>query len=348
MTSISVVIPTYNRSRLILEAVASACGQTHPPLEVLIIDDGSTDDTERFCGGLGAPVRYIRQANAGVSAARNRGIQEACGEFVAFLDSDDRWTPEKLEYQLAALQSFPDAEWSFTGVQLMRLDGSIRADLAGYVAALPVFGDTGLDPEALLESRLKRRELGIRGHELCVYVGDAYELFFLGNLAYPSSVLASRRLLLRSAGFDESWRLAEETEFFHRLAAIAPVVVLPQPLLFWRESSPSALTTSTNTVALISQALVSLDRAYALRPTDASRDAVTRAYRRGQGFLWRRLAWARLSESQGTLAREAIRKSWRTGGPSVFLAALAFASLLPRPVLRMLHQLKRRVHRRAG
>lgn len=79
MATVSVVIPTYNRARWLPETVASVLGQSVPPLEVLIVDDGSTDDTATVCAGMPPPVRYLRQANAGVGAARNRGIREARG-----------------------------------------------------------------------------------------------------------------------------------------------------------------------------------------------------------------------------------------------------------------------------
>src|SRR5271168_3299780 len=93
---ISVVVPTYNRADLLARAVESALAQTIPVREILIVDDGSTDDTERVAAGFAAPVRYIRQANGGVASARNTGIAAAAGEWVAFLDSDDEWVPTKL------------------------------------------------------------------------------------------------------------------------------------------------------------------------------------------------------------------------------------------------------------
>src|SRR5262245_47409787 len=93
---VSVLVPTYNRSKLVRRAVESALAQSYRRLEVLVVDDGSSDDTRQVIEGMDPRVRYIRQANAGVSAARNRGIAEARGEFVAFLDSDDEWLPWKL------------------------------------------------------------------------------------------------------------------------------------------------------------------------------------------------------------------------------------------------------------
>ncbi|PAY16601.1 hypothetical protein CKO51_25840 [Rhodopirellula sp. SM50] len=99
-TTISVVIPCYNGSAYLRETLESAIAQTHPVLEVIVVDDGSTDDSADVAESLGAPVRVIRQKNQGESVARNRAIQEAQGEWIALLDADDIWHPEKLEAQL--------------------------------------------------------------------------------------------------------------------------------------------------------------------------------------------------------------------------------------------------------
>lgn len=101
--SVSAVVPCYNGARFLRETLESALAQTHPPLEVIVVDDGSTDDSAAIAASLGPPVRVIRQANQGESVARNRGIDEACGDWLAFLDADDLWHPRKLAAQLAAV-----------------------------------------------------------------------------------------------------------------------------------------------------------------------------------------------------------------------------------------------------
>ncbi|MFQ5529095.1 MAG: glycosyltransferase family 2 protein, partial [Gemmatimonadota bacterium] len=96
------MIPSYNCAAYLREAIETACDQTYPPLEVIIVDDGSTDGSLRIAREYGEPVRVVTQANAGVSAARNHGIEQATGEWIAFLDADDVWEPSKLERQMAA------------------------------------------------------------------------------------------------------------------------------------------------------------------------------------------------------------------------------------------------------
>src|SRR5689334_2160139 len=98
--SVSVVIPTYNRAELVGEAIDSVLGQSRPPLEVIVVDDGSTDDTADVVGRYGARVVYLRQPNCGPATARNVGVARARGDLIALLDSDDRWLPRKLELQV--------------------------------------------------------------------------------------------------------------------------------------------------------------------------------------------------------------------------------------------------------
>jgi glycosyltransferase involved in cell wall biosynthesis len=104
---VSVIIPTWNRAGLVRTAIESALEQNYPHLEVLVVDDGSTDATEDVVKSFGAPVRYIRQANAGAASARNRGIREATGDLVAFLDSDDLFLPGKLQEQVQYFEQRP-------------------------------------------------------------------------------------------------------------------------------------------------------------------------------------------------------------------------------------------------
>jgi glycosyltransferase involved in cell wall biosynthesis len=114
MNNVSVIVPAFNSSTYIGETIQSVLEQTHSALEILVIDDGSTDNTADVVRRY--PVRYFCQQNAGPSAARNTGIANARGEFIAFLDSDDLWIPQKLAVQLEAFRHHPDAGFSFSTV----------------------------------------------------------------------------------------------------------------------------------------------------------------------------------------------------------------------------------------
>ena len=112
---VSVIIPTYNRAALVKEAVASVLAQTWREFELIVVDDGSTDDTPEALAPYASRIRLLRRENrGGVSAARNAGMAAARGEWLAFLDSDDLWLPEKLARQMAYLAAHPDAAWCQT------------------------------------------------------------------------------------------------------------------------------------------------------------------------------------------------------------------------------------------
>jgi glycosyltransferase involved in cell wall biosynthesis len=329
---ISVVIPTYNRAGLLPRAVESALAQTVAPLEILIVDDGSTDDTKSVCSRWPAPVRYIATPNGGVARARNVGIKEARGEWIALLDSDDEWEPNKLAAQRAALAAAPDARWCIAGCTLVDGDGQTRPGRQGYEAAFPVFAETRDSAAEYFGRALRKVGDG-------VYAGDLYETLFRGNVVLPSSVMVHRDVFARCGAFNPDFRYAEETEFFHRVAAQFPVVIVLDRLVRYRVAQAGSLTSSSNTQKLIANALKSLDQAAALRaPMTAS---ARRALNDGRTSLMLRLAYTRLSEHDARGAREAALhalakpKAWGIIG----------ASLLPDPALRSMHAVKRLIRR---
>jgi glycosyltransferase involved in cell wall biosynthesis len=327
--AITVVIPTYNRAALLVRAVESALAQSVPPTEILVVDDGSTDDTAAVCARWSDPVRYIATPNGGVARARNIGIAQARGEWVALLDSDDEWEPAKLATQCAALDAAPDARWSITGCQLVDGDSQPIVGRQGYEAVFPVFSETHDTAEQYFARALRSIGDGM-------YAGDLYETLFRGNVVLPSSTLVHRDVFDRSGVFNPDFRYAEETEFFHRVAAAFPVVVILAPLVRYRVAQAGSLTSSANTTKLIANALMSLRNAAKLRPPTAS---TQRALRAGEQSLSLRLAYARLSERDTRGARSAAAHAWAKPRAWGILAA----SLLPASVLGGLHAIKKRV-----
>jgi len=176
----SIVIPSYNRSALLVEAVDSALSQTFKDFEVIVVDDGSTDDTRQAMAVYGDRIRYIHQENGNMAAARNRGIAAARGEYVAFLDSDDLFEPECLQKVLEVFHKYPDcgavfgAEREFThkddppGRLLTKRTPGIYFDTAGLVSR-----DTGVGsgrPPVIRRCHLERLggyNLVIGGAEDC-------------------------------------------------------------------------------------------------------------------------------------------------------------------------------------
>ena len=115
---VSVVIPTYNRAHSVVDAIRSVLGQRYTDLELIVVDDGSTDDTALRVEAIGDHrLRYVRGGHEGVSAARNLGVRHATGELVAFLDSDDLWQADKLTREVEILARYPDADVVFSDLE---------------------------------------------------------------------------------------------------------------------------------------------------------------------------------------------------------------------------------------
>ncbi|MPZ48110.1 MAG: glycosyltransferase [Dehalococcoidia bacterium] len=146
--SISVIVPVYNGERFLQEALASALGQTRPPDEVIVVDDGSTDGSATIIQSL--PVTYLRQENQGPSAARNLAIRHASGNLLAFLDQDDVLLPHKLEAQLQALREDPDAGYALCYLRYLYEDKGAPGWFHGKG---PEQGEPGYPPSCWLIRR---------------------------------------------------------------------------------------------------------------------------------------------------------------------------------------------------
>jgi GT2 family glycosyltransferase len=339
-TSVSVIIPTYNRAAFLPKAVHSVLAQSHVPAEVIVVDDGSTDETETVCRTFPAPVRYLRQRNSGQAAARNLGLSEARSDWVAFLDSDDIWNPTKLAVQLAALREVPEAGWSTTGCVVVDRSGEPVNGTQSLERVFAVFRNGRLTAEDFLSRALERRRMELDGGYHTLFAGDAFELMFHGNFALTSTALIRRDLALRIGGFDPSLRVSEDTEYFHRLAAVSPVVLVMTPLVRWVIGHEPRITAPGNWTRLIEEAIVSVDRALGLRQPPTPR--VLQTHREGKRALLLRLAYSHLSELDTAAARQSLREVRRLKlGLTPRWLGLWAATLFPRWLLRTLPTVKR-------
>lgn len=216
-TPVSCVIPVFNGERYLGEAIRSVLDQQHGPVEIIVVDDGSTDGTASLAASFGPAIRYVRQGNAGPVVARNRGIAEARGGFVAFLDADDRWHPEKVSRQLDRFRERPGLAYSVTLVQNFWEDdlGDERDRMASHPRGKPV---PGYVTTTLMVTREWLRATG--GFDPSLAHGDSADWFArvaalggVGELLHE--VLAFRRIHRGSF----SRRLADQSrdEFLHLL-----------------------------------------------------------------------------------------------------------------------------------
>ena len=241
---VSVVIPTHNRAHILGRAIESVLAQTYRNLQVVIADDGSSDDTRSLAESYGPRITYVRQGNAGVSAARNFGMRHSRGEFIAFLDSDDRWQPWKIEAQVNALGRNPDAGLVWTDMAAVDEAGRLVSDSylrVMYSAYERVNFDKSLPQVANLGDLIEA--FGASPPRGEVRKGDLYSDILLGNLIHTSTVLFRRAWCERSGGFDESYaRAGEDYEFYIRLCSCGPVVFINAPSTFYRVGAGDQLT----------------------------------------------------------------------------------------------------------
>jgi glycosyltransferase involved in cell wall biosynthesis len=246
---VSVIIPTYNRAELVSRAIESALAQTYANIEVIVVDDGSTDGTEQILSrryGHEPRVIYLRQENKGVSAARNVGLRAARGDYVALLDSDDVWKPWKIELQISCLQRFPEAGMIWTDMEAVGPEGSIvspRYLRTMYRAAYRWFPTNDAlfslsEPLAEVWPPASALDRSAR-----VYVGDIAAEMVMGNLVHTSTVLLRRERFERVGGFDERLSVSGEDFDFHlRTCQIGPVAFADIAGIQYRTGAADQLT----------------------------------------------------------------------------------------------------------
>jgi len=207
--SVSVVIPTYNYGRFIAEAIRSVLEQTCMPSEIIVVDDGSTDETAAVVGAFGDTVRYIRQDHAGVCAARNRGVSESSGELIAFLDADDLWAPTNLEKQVEKFES--DEDIGLVHCAMREFDGETGETTRFYMEGT----EDGVADNMLL-------------WEGPVIVGPG------------GGITVSRKAFDHVGGFDIRMKVGEDWDFCYRVARLFKIGFVPEPLVNYRNHSAAA------------------------------------------------------------------------------------------------------------
>lgn len=213
--SISVVVPTYNRGHLIARAIDSCLGQLEDRDELIVIDDGSTDDTQRVVAEYGDRIRYIRTPNQGAGAARNRGIREAKNSLLAFLDSDDEWLPGKIQIQRAFMQAMPDVLLSFTNFSYKVASGA-----GGRFALVKWSKDYRSWDEILGKGRPISSVIDLpEGYEdFTFHIGDMYLLLLFEGYINVNTLMIRRVEAGDALHYAEGTPTYEDWEFSSRIA----------------------------------------------------------------------------------------------------------------------------------
>ena len=294
MPLVSVVIPAYNAAAHIADALESLGAQTCREMEIIVVDDGSVDATHDIVMRGFPEVRCIRQPNGGASSARNRGVQDARGEWVAFLDADDTWHPDKLRAQLALMRRHP-------GVRLCRTWGS--------ETPLP-HGDA-----------LHNGPDGLPEHELFPSLAST----LLNPYFTTSTVMVRRDAFLAVGGFDTSLKIAEDIDLYLRLLKDAPEVLLLKAVAVFKRPVPGSL--GDDDEAGYVQLLRLYERFFQRNP-QVVRAVGNSVRRQAMADLWGRYAASLRRNGKRAMARRAALRSMLLH-PSSLAAKVMLRSFLP-------------------
>jgi glycosyltransferase involved in cell wall biosynthesis len=307
--TISVGMPTYNRAYVIGDALASCLAQSYADFEVIIVDDGSRDDTSDVVAQFRDPrIRYIRnEQNRGVAAARNIFVREARGELISFLDSDDLWKPSKLEKEVAFLERHPEAGAVFEDLEKQD-NGTF---IASFQRETPYFS-------IMLAERSYPHEI--------VFTQREMYLCLLREVCIKPTALTMRAQVIRDTGrFDENWRAGSDWEFLFRASRLCRFGYIDEPLAVLRLQNDAthrlySIENKSLQLALYKQELLQLKD---------DMEAVAAA-KRCYCDLSKHIAWAYLAGGQESQAAKTFAQAFRETGNASMLAHALFAYVPPR------------------
>lgn len=340
---VSVLIPTYNRAYIIAASIDSVLAQTYQNVEIVVVDDGSTDDTPAVLEKYGSRIRYIFQQNAGLAAARNTGLAAARGEYIAFQDSDDIWLPNKLEMQMAVMREHPELSLVWTDMTSIDPGGNVvheRHLRKGYRAfdkfdideVLPVRGKLG---DLLPSTTEADRNASYR-------YGDIHGAMALGNLVHPPTVLLRRSHVERSGGLDLTFNwTCEDYEFLWRACAHGPAALIEEPSMLYRIEGADQLTRPDLLLYVARGFVTALERHLAnnRRTIDLPRKVLNAHLAESFGWLGKEEVLAEQGDRRR--ARRYLCKSLRYSPWQPRLFAFVAATCTPRSWFESLRALKR-------
>lgn len=238
---VSVVFAAYNAHSTLASAIESALTQTYPNIEVIVIDDGSTDRTSDVIRSFGQRVRSAWQPNAGLAAARNAGCRLAQGGLIALMDADDLCSPDRVARQVQAFERFPEIVLCGSDFSAFSEQGEVSSSFGGEYYSEIAAGSGGLASKYGIRARLPADlASGSRLFEydsVEVLSGCVYPALAFGNFVHPPTVMLRREVLFKVGSFDESIRYNSDWECFVRMSRVGPFAHVCRALLAYRLSA---------------------------------------------------------------------------------------------------------------
>jgi glycosyltransferase involved in cell wall biosynthesis len=291
MAKVDILIPAYNTARFLPAALASVEAQTFTDWRILLIDDGSTDNTREviapFRERMGGKLQYIWKENAGLSAARNTGLSHATAELIALLDADDEWLPERLAESVRSLDESPVAGLSYGFVSRTDTDGRI----------VSTHDEMKADAEGFITRSIYTRRIDL-----------------------PCPTITFRRACVdRVGGFDETMRATEDRDLWVRISQHYEVVRIPRVIAYYR-ISPAAMTSDMERMFTAQRTFAEKHRGTPGCDERAYREAVSSIYRqRAETLGNRRQTWDALRSAAHALAlNTASRTNWKTAAAVIW------------------------------
>jgi glycosyltransferase involved in cell wall biosynthesis len=304
---VSVIIPTYNQAQYLVEAVESVLAQTYKNIEIIVVDDGSTDGTEEVLSPYMDRIRYFYQENRGCAAARNVGIRHARGKYLSFLDHDDIFLPEKIELQVRFLEE--NYEYGFVHSNFY------------------IFNEND-------------QEVRIR-HQVPPPSGYVFPRLFMGSFIGCLTMFMRKKCIEKSGGFDEQRQTCSDCDLWLRVARHFKGAYIHKVLAVYRFHASSV---STNHILVAEEKFKILTKVLRLYPSaidEIGREAVSRRF----CHLLRDLGYLYFDAYELPAARSCFRRAVGHSPRSWSSYAYYLATWLPVPVIKALRQIKRRASR---
>jgi len=333
--NISVIVPCYNSAATILATVDSILQQVQQPSEVIVIDDGSSDNPRRALGRVSDRIRFVEKPNGGVSSARNYGASLATGEWLGFCDADDVWLPEKLSVMRQAQDALPGISlffhdfYVFCEKEVLQTGGT-----HGKGSIFPRFRRSGVQVRDLLLESATIEKTGSKDN-ISVSFGNGFRPLLFGNFILPSSCVINREAYHRVGGFNESFASAEETEFFLRVSQMYEIAYVDAVLCGYRLSGNSL---TKDLSSLMENRIRALQEV--LARCDREPSGETKTVRAALAGAYTDFGYYHLSELRKSPSRSYAWKSILMIPAQGRAWMILIASFFPRGVLRLVRLVK--------
>ncbi len=326
---VSVVIPCYNCAPLVGETIASVLAQSYPHIEIIAVNDGSTDNTAEVLASF-SQVVLVNQENGGLAAARNFGMQQAKGDYIVWLDADDLIEPDKIALQVAVMQGYPPVVLCCTDFSAFNEQGIFdHAHSRCYYSRIQ-------QATGLADFYPNQTVLSQAGRTIPLFYGDLSDELLWGNIIHPPTVMLRRQAVEQLTGLDGTLAQGTDYEYFIRISQLGDVACLDCPLLRYR-CSAQQMSADQNLGSILRANVKVLEKIERDYYDKISQHHPQFQQRIGEAYLKAARFYA---ATEGRFAWQLLAKAVRRSGYQPYILLILFLILTPRRLLAWLKQQK--------